>query len=218
MPNRTSTRSVNARFPGAPSKPSEFVGDLRQIVNNAKQSADWSKTPQVQTAINALDADADSIEETALQIDKIRKQIAQAETALAAKIVTCKQHRKHAEATITVASKGSVAAVKGWGCVVAGRTLSTPTDEAPQRVTAKNTRTPGNVVARCKGLRASAYVFQHADDPTFPPGSPAPVVLPNSAYQLTGLPAGQKIYFRVAVIRRVIGQSKWSEPVQLTVR
>lgn len=218
MSTSTSTRLVNAKFTGAPTKPAQIVSDCRQIVNNAKQSPDWSKELQVQAAINALSADADAIEQAAIQIDQLRKQVLQAGAALAERLIACKQHRKYAETTISVASKGSVVAVKAWGCAVAGRTLSTPTDEAPQNVSAKNARSPGNAVVHCKGLRASAYVFQHADDPTFPAGSPAPVVLPGSTYNVTGIPAGQKIYFRVAVIRRVIGQSKWSEPVQLTVR
>lgn len=218
MSTPTSPRTVNAKFPGNPRKSTDIVGDLRQIVNNAQKSAAWATAPQVQAAINMLSADADEIEQTAIQIDELRKRLARAEEAQAEKIIACRQHRRHAEAAVTVASNGSVGAVKEWGCLVAGRTTSPPTDEAPQHVSAKNTRTPGDVVARCKGVRAKAYVFQQADDPTFPAGSPAPVVLSTATYTLTGLSAGQKIYIRAAVIRSGTGQGKWSEPVQLTVR
>jgi hypothetical protein len=218
MSTTTSPRPVSAKFPGSSNKPSEIVSDCRQIVNNAQKSPDWANAPQVQAAINTLSADADAIEQTAIQIDLLRKQLAQAEETRAEQIIACKQHRRHAEAAITVASKGSVVVVKAWGCVVAGRTTSTPTDEAPQNLSAKNTRIPGDVVFRCKGVQAQAYVYQHADDSTFPVGSPAPVILSSATYTLTGLSAGQKLFFRAAVIRRGTGQSKWSEPVQLTVR
>jgi hypothetical protein len=214
----TSPRPVSAKFLGAPSKPAEIVTDLRQIVNNAQKAPDWTTSPQVQAAINTLAADAGEIEQRAILIDQLHKKLVEAKQAQAEKLVACKQHRKHAEATITVASQGSVGGVKAWGCVVARRTTSTPTDEAPQNVLAKNARTPGHAVVRCKGARAQAYVFQQADEPTFPAGSPAPVVLSSATYHVTGLSPGQKIYFRVAVIRPVVGQSKWSEPVQLTVR
>jgi hypothetical protein len=214
----TSPRPVSAKFPGVPRNPAGIVTYLRQTVNNAQKSPDWATEPQVQAAINTLATDADELEQRAIRIDQLRKELVQAEQAQAEKLIACKQHRRQAEATITVASKGSVGGVKAWGCVVAGRTSTTPTDEAPQHLSVKNARTPGDVVARCKGIRAQAYVFQLADDPTFPAGAPAPVVLPNATYTMTGLPAGQKIFVRVAVIRRMTGQSKWSEPVQLTVR
>jgi hypothetical protein len=151
--------TVTAKFPGNPNKPSEIVSDLRQIVNNAQKSPDWANAPQVQAAVNTLSTDADELEQTAIHIDYLRKELAQAEETQAAQLIACKQHRKHAEATVTVASKGAVGAVKAWGCAVAGRTISTPTDEAPQNLSAKNTRTPGDVVVRCKGVRAKVYVF-----------------------------------------------------------
>ena len=212
------THSVDAKFPCAPKDEAEFVTDLRQIVNNAKKSSDWDTSPQVQAAINALSADADDIEKNALELDQLRKQLSKAEQAQVAKVIESKQHRKHAEAAITVASKGSALAVKGWGCEIASRTRSTPTEEAPQNVVAKNGQSPGDVVVRCRGVRAKAYLFQYAHDPAFPEGSPTPVILPTGTYTLTGLPPGQRVFFRVAVIRHITGQSKWSEAVQLTVR
>lgn len=218
MSSSTSSRPINAKFPGDPNGSAEIVSDLRQIVNNAKKSPDWDTELHTQAAINALSADADSIEQAELQIDQLRKQILQLEEKQAAQIIVGKQHRKHAEGAVTVASKGSPVAVKAWGCLVAERTPSTPTDEAPQNVSARNTRSPGDVVVQCKGTRAKAYVFQRSEDATFPVGSSVQVVTTSATNTMTGLPAGRKVYFRVAAVRALTGQSKWSETVPLTVR
>jgi hypothetical protein len=89
----------------------------------------------------------------------------------------------------------------------------------PPDALAKTTRTAGSVLAKCKAeRRAIGYLFQHGSDPTNPDAWPQADLVSTSRHTVADLPLGQKVYFRIAVVRRRGGQGQWSGVMEVTVR
>jgi hypothetical protein len=54
--------------------------------------------------------------------------------------------------------------------------------------------------------------------PATPDAWPAPVQEGKANHTFSGLTVGQKVYARIAVMRRGVGQGQWSNVVEILVR
>jgi hypothetical protein len=121
------------------------------------------------------------------------------------------------ETAIDAASAGQKQAITSWGADVATRTEHPESSDAPLGLTARSSK--GIVTTKVKpDPTALVYLFQTGTDPAHPETWPTPVYESASKHAFEGLPLGQHLYFRAAVIRRGTGQGQWSDIVECTVR
>jgi len=123
------------------------------------------------------------------------------------------------EAALNQDCAGDEQAILQWGAKKATRVAPAPTTAAPTRARAIPGKNEGEVVAKCKAERgALCYLFQMGTDPANPQGWAAPVIESGASHDVAGLTVGQKVYFRIAIVRRGTGPGQWSDIFSVTVR
>jgi hypothetical protein len=74
------------------------------------------------------------------------------------------------------------------------------------------------VEAKCnpeKGI--ICYLVQMGTDPAHPEAWPQPAISSGCKHTFPGLTVGQKVYLRMAIVRRGGVQGKWSDVLEVTV-
>ena len=61
------------------------------------------------------------------------------------------------------------------------------------------------------------YLVQLGTDPAHPEAWPAPVIAGGCKHTFTGLTPGQKVYLRIAIVRRGSVQGQWSVVMEVGV-
>jgi hypothetical protein len=204
---------------GAIYQPDVLVTTCKQQVATVQKCSDYINQPEVQTRALATLADATALGQTLIDLGTAKLLVATLEGQRDQQVVSLRTNQAALVGTLNVASKGKVANIKAWGGTVASRTALPESTDPPIMPQVKTTPTPGSVFAKCKADRgAIGYVFQHGSDPANPDAWPKADMVTKSRLTVPGLTIGQKVYFRIAVVRRNGGQGQWSGVVEVTVR
>jgi hypothetical protein len=202
--------------------PTEFnamVATCKHQVATIKQCADYPNQPGVQAAAKIVDDDAEELDKTLTALANARALVSTLETKRDGQVVVLRRDHDALETSVNVASKGQKEAILAWGGKVATRNPPPPSTDPPVNPTVKTTETLGTVVAQCKADKAAVcYLFQRGSDPGNPDAWPPHVIETKTRHVVAGLTIGQKVYFRIAVVRRGTGQGQWSGVMEITVR
>lgn len=224
MSTKKKLPSTNARAklegPLHRNNPEELVTRTRQVTS-IQQSTNYSTQPGVQAASTTLLASTDAYEKTLFEIAKKKAELDALTPVRDTQRGAVLRDRAYLESSVTTAARGVADAVKALNCAVSTRTTTVQTsNEAPAHLVLKNSlTTPGMITARCKAVRGGAsYVFAFTTDPNTPPGAGTSIASTKAKCEIAGQALGHVIYVRVAVVRKVGGQSAWSEPTQILVR
>lgn len=198
----------------------ELVQSNRQQMDRIKIAVDYPNQPPVQAAVTALSTSTDRLEKRLSAIEAKRAELATLLQERHVDYADVGRDRDALRSTISVVAKGSADAIKAWNCFVAAKQQAPVSEQAPQNLHMKNsTTTPGTVTAKCKAIKgAGSYLFCFTTDPNAGPGVGQLVSSTRSQYEIVGQPLGHVLFARVAVTRKGVGQSVWSDPVQLLVR
>jgi hypothetical protein len=173
----------------------------------------------VQAAATLVLADATALDKTLGDLANALALVASLEKQRNQQVGTLKQHHDTLEAQLNIASQGQAKALTAWGAKVATRTTLVASTDPPVNAAMKTTDTAGSIVMKCKAdPSAVSYAYQTGPTQANPDTWPAPVIRGESNYTLTGLTVGQKLYGRIAVVRRGTGQGQWSSILEVTVR
>jgi hypothetical protein len=196
-----------------------MVNACKQQVATIQKCADYPTEPEVQTRALATLAGADALAQTVVDLGAARLLVSTLEGQREQQAVALRSHHAALVGTLNVACKGKVANIKAWGGDVASRTVLPASTDPPINPGVTTTATTGSVLAKCRADRgAIGYLFQHGGDPANPDAWPKAELVATSKLTVTGLPVGQKVYFRIAVVRRRGGQGQWSGVMEVTVR
>jgi hypothetical protein len=204
---------------GVPYLHDAMVTTCKQQVATIQKCVDYANEPEVQAHTTATLADADALGKTLVDLGTAKLLVATLEGQRDQQTVSLRSNHTALVGALNVASKGKVEKIKAWGGTVASRTVLPMSTDPPAKPLVKTTATLGSVVAQCKAERgAIGYVFQHGSDPANPDAWPKADLVSGSRFTVAGLPIGQKVYFRIAVVRRNGGQGQWSGVIEVTVR
>jgi hypothetical protein len=219
MSNRKADNSRLTLPLGAPYQHEAMITACKQQVATIQKCADYPNQPEVQARAAATLTDAAGLGQTLIDLGAAKLVVATLEGRRDQQVVSLRNNHAALVGTLNVASMGKVANIKAWGGTVASRTVLPMSTDAPTHALVKTTATTGSVVAKCKAERgAIGYQFQHGSDPANPDAWPKADLVSASRLTVTGLPVGQKVYFRIAVVRRKGGQGQWSGVIEVTVR
>jgi len=199
----------------------ELVTVTKSQVQSIQGSPGYPNQPAVQTAATTLLASNDAYEKTLAAIAQKKAEIDVLVGSRDTQRAIVLRDRSYLEAAVTAAAKGVPEAVQALNCIVSTRTTTVqPTSEAPTHLVLKNSlTTPGTLSAKCKAIRgAASYVFAITTDPNALPGAGTTVMSSRSTCEIAGQALGHVLYVRVAAVRKVGGQSAWSDPAQFLVR
>lgn len=212
---------ATAKFPAPAHKSGEELVTLtRQTVQGIQASPGYGSQQAVQAASTALLTATDSYEKTLQSIAQKRAELESLMGVRDTQLSTLILGRQNLERTVTTVANGSAAAIQALNVPVTQKAAAAPSTEAPTHLVLKNDKTtPGRVLAKCKAVPgAGSYVFVFTTDPTALPGVGTTVVATKARCTLSGQPLGHVLLVRCAAVRKVGGQSLWSEPVQVLVR
>jgi hypothetical protein len=197
----------------------QMVTTCLQQVAAVQKCPDYANHPDIQALAIATAADATSLGTTLSDLGNAKVVVVTLEGTRDQKIVSLRSNHAALAGALNNASKGKKESIVAWGGTVATRVPTPTSTDAPTAAFAKTTKAPGAVRTGCAPERgAICYLFQHGTDPTNPDAWPKPDMSGGSKHTVTGLPIGQKVYFRIAIVRRRGGQSNWSGLMEVTVR
>jgi hypothetical protein len=198
----------------------EMVVTAKTQVAAAQKNPAIGSKPAISASVDQVQADAVDLE-TKLAAWRNALKLAKAlEGDVAESALTLVRDHGALEAILNQDCAGDEQAMLKWGAKKTTRTPATPTTAAPTNVRAgASKKDQGAVVARCKAeSNVICYLFQMGSDPTSPQSWPAPEIEGAASHEVSGLTSGQKVYFRVAIVRRGTGQGLWSDIVGVTVK
>jgi hypothetical protein len=218
MPKKSD--QVTAQFPLArPPYYSAMVTTCQQQTGTVQQCSDYQNQPAVQAAVTAVVASAKKLDQTLTSLVNARALVASLEKQREDDAAALRRDHTGMEAAVNVASAGKAPAELSWGAQPATRTPATPTADPPVNPRLVHGPLPGTVWAKCKPQKgAYSYAFQIGTDPTNPSAWPQPVTEGSASHLFSGLTTGQKVYVRIAVLRRGVGQGQWSGVLEIMVR
>lgn len=184
-----------------------------------KKSPDYTTTQAVQDAVAKVQAAIDALTKTLGQLDGLNAQIGTLETQRLQDAAAL--HRSHdgLVSAVNDAAKGTRAKILSWGGAVAGRNKIEPTTDAPKEVRGKSKPGTHSAVFQCKAdSSAVCYLFQSGANPADVDNWPPPVIESGARHTMENLTVGQKVYCRVAIQRRKVGQGQWSGVVEAIVK
>lgn len=192
---------------------------VKQYVASVQACDDYAKQAEVQARAQSTLGSADAVLTTAADLGAARALVAKLEAQQAQQMVTLKACHDALEASVNVVCKGQVAIIQAYGGTPASRTPIAASTDAPSGTSLRSTATPGGIALKCKAVRgALGYLFQLGTDPKDPEAWPKPELSSGSRHVFAGLTLGQKVYGRIAVVRRRGGQGQWSGLMEITVR
>lgn len=200
--------------------PSEtVVAKVRQQVANVQKCEDYAKQPEIQARAVVLTSSADSLSTTLVDLAAAKLLVAKLEAQRDQQFVAIRANHDALESAVNVVCKGQVAMIKAYGGAPAARNTYVLSTDPPMKTAISTTPTPGSVAAKCKADRdAIGYLFQLGTDPANPESWPKPELSGAARYVFADLPVGQKVYVRIAIVRRHGGQGQWSGLLEITVR
>jgi hypothetical protein len=196
-----------------------MVTTCKQQVATVQKCTDYANQQDVQSCAQATLSEANGLGQTLVDLGTAKLVVATLEGQRDQQTVSLRSKHAALVGALNVASKGKVEKIKAWGGTVASRTVLPMSTDPPAKPLVKTTATLGSVMAQCKAERgAIGYMFQHGSDPANPDAWPKPDLVATSRITVAGLTIGQKVYFRIAVVRRNGGQGQWSGVIEVTVR
>jgi hypothetical protein len=196
-----------------------MVTTCKQQVATIQSCADYPNEPDVQARAVATLSDANALGQALVDLGAAKLLVATLEGQRDQLTVSLRSNHTALVGTLNVACKGKVANIKAWGGAVATRTARPMSTDPPTLAMVTITRTMGTVLARCKAERGVlGYMFQYGTDPANPDAWPKAELVPRSRFRVADLAIGQKVYFRIAVVRRNGGQGQWSGLLEVTAR
>ena len=195
------------------------IATCTQQVATVLANPDIANHPEVTTAANNVLAQATTMSQTVTALGNAHANVVTLEGKRGQEAVVLRFLHTNLEALLNVAAGGNKQAAVAWGGKLATRTITAATTAAPLDATAAPTKVVGAVLVKCKAERGVVcYLFQMGSDPAHPETWPQPAIVGGSKYTATGLTAGQKVYFRIAIVRRGNVQSAWSDVIAVTAR
>src|SRR5262249_38492607 len=121
------------------------------------------------------------------------------------------------ESLVNVAAGGNKAKAATWGGKIVSRTTYASSTDAPVDAVAK-AKGDGAAEAKCQPEEGViCYLMQMGTDPAHPEAWPQPFISGGCKHTFQGLPVGQKVYLRIAIVRTGGVQGKWSDMLEVTV-
>lgn len=121
------------------------------------------------------------------------------------------------ESTVNVAAAGDKTKATSYGGKIVARNMISPSTDAPVDPVAAP-KGGGEVEVKCKAEKGViCYLFQMGGDPVHPESWPQPAISGGHKHTFTGLTAGLKVYFRVAIVRTGSVYGNWSDILTVTV-
>jgi hypothetical protein len=196
-----------------------LVAVIEKQLAAVKAAPDYANQPKIQEAYTALAADAATLKTTLASIATMHATLSTLITNRSLQLFALRVDHEALQTAINVAGKGVEAYLLQYGGNIATRAAVPASTDAPLNAALKLTKTPGEVHAKCQADRkAYAYAFQFGTDPANPDAWPKPAMESKCSYIATGLPLGQKVYARIAILRRGVGQGQWSDMLAIAVR
>jgi len=205
-------------LPG-PNQSTALVNVVLQQVATVQGNPDLANHPEVATSANNVKAQATALGVTLNNLGMAHATVTTLGAQRDQEGITLRRLHTNLEALLNLAAAGDKKAALAWGGKIVSRTVSTASTDAPLNALAKALKTPGSVEAKCKAEKGViCYLFQMGTDPAHPETWPAPKIVGGSKYTVSGLTTGQKVYFRIAIVRRGDVQGQWSDVLEVTVR
>ena len=191
------------------------VTQAQTVIGQIKANPAYANTPKVQECTAAYEAATNALSTNLASIKTARTALIPLLASQVTLDADLKRTQKTLEAVITDVGKGSAEAIQQWGLSVAGRTPTPVTNDPPGDLKASYNKSL-QLVLKWKGIRGHmGYVLELGDGT--PTGWGQPIQVTKARFLPTGLAAGQKLAFRVAV-RRTSGLSDYSDMMTITVR
>lgn len=212
-----SSKEANARatLPDPGPKRAAMVVQTQQLAEIIKKAPDYDASPPIKRAVSAWVAAADIIDEAEQKLKAAHLTMSALVAAQAKNVAAWKRTKRSVLAAVDSASDGSAAAIKQWGFAVHSRAPLASTNEAPSGLRAAYTKDFVLHVRwdRVRGDRG--YLLQMGDGT--PQGWAVAIPCTKTLFAPQGLSPGQRVAFRVAVLRKD-GQSAWSDVLAITTR
>jgi prophage DNA circulation protein len=213
-PQNPSEAAAMAKFT-TKMQPKEVDTATQNVAATAKANPLYAQHPEIQQGITAWLAASGTVDQTWQKLVGAHAQVTALIAALKVDVATWRRASQAVVALVNTASAGSAQAIAAWGFATTARTVVTPTLDPPTKLRVTYSRSLAMTI-RWAGIRSHVgYAIQIGDGT--PTGWGAAIACPRASYQPTGLTPGQKVAFRVQVIRKN-GPSNWSDALLVTVR
>jgi hypothetical protein len=195
----------------------KVVADAEQQADTVLANPDIANHPEVSTAANAVKAQAQTVDTTLGSIANKETELTGLRGQRVSGLLALRLVHGTMTSAVNVAAGGDKAQAATWGGKIATRTTFAATTDAPQKPTAMALG-GGSVEAKCtREEGVICYLFQIGTDPAHLEAWPPPVIAGGCKHTFAGLTPGQKVYVRIAIVRRGGVQGKWSIVMEVGV-
>ena len=198
-------------------QPKKLVSTAEQQATTVLANPDIANHADISAAANGVKTQAQAVGTTITGIANTEATLSGLRGQRTSGIVTLRLQHANMESLVNVAVGGDKAKAATWGGKVVARTTYVASEDAPQNATGKALG-GGSVEAKCKAEKSVVcYLFQIGTDPTHPEAWPQPAISGGCKHAFTGLTPGQKVYVRIAIVRRGNVQGAWSGFIEIGV-
>jgi hypothetical protein len=199
------------------SQAKKVVGEAEQQAATVLANPDIANHPDVATAANAVKAQAQTVDTTLGAMANTETTLTGLREQRVSGLLALRLLHGTMTSAVNVAAGGDKAKAATWGGKIATRTMFAITTDPPQKPTA-TALGGGSVEAKCKREGGViCYLVQIGTDPAHPEAWPPPVIAGGCKHTFAGLTPGQKVYIRIAIVRRGSVQGKWSIVMEVGV-
>jgi hypothetical protein len=190
-----------------------------QQVATIEANPDLANHADVQAAVAGVKAQNAKVNKVVTDLGTAHAAVSTLETQRGQESLMLRLLHTNLEALLNITSAGNKQAALAWGGKIVSRTTLPASTDAPIDASAATGTTPGTVLAKCKAERGViCYLVQVGTDPANPQAWPAPTIAGGARHILSGLTTGQKVYVRMAIVRRGGVQGQWSGVLEAIVR
>jgi hypothetical protein len=199
-------------------QPKLVVDASEKQVATVLANPDVANHPDVAAAANAVQAQAKVVDDTMVSLGNALATVASLREKRYTALLLLRILHTNLESLINVAAGGDLQKATAYGGKPVTRTVYPVSTDPPVDSVAKSAKS-ATVEARCNKERGVVcYLFQMGADPAHPETWPPPAMSGGSTHTFTGLTSGQKVYVRLAIVRRNGGLGQWSNVIEVVVK